>query len=208
MQQQLRALDVSQKTIAQTGARMCTFNQSRYVCDHESTKITEIDDAEMRLECRERIVSDLRSRGRNSRDKRRLSRIRKTHEPDIREQFQLELQVKLFTLAARLMVARSAIRRSRKMRVAETAAATAPREPAIAVVTKVVQQVACRCFKDLCSNRNANNQVFAVMSRAIRSLTMQTTLRNVARVITQMQQRVQRSIRDEDHIATATTISA
>jgi hypothetical protein len=37
---------------------------------------------------------------------------------------------------------------------------------------------------------------------------MQATLGYVARVITQVQQRVQRSIRDEDHIATASPISA
>jgi predicted nucleic acid-binding protein len=94
------------------------------------------------------------------------------------------------------------------VRVAETAAATARCQPAIAVVTQVVKQVACRNVKDLCSNRNANNQVVAVMARAIRSLAMQTTMRDVARVIAQVQQRVQRSIRDEDYIAAATTVSA
>jgi hypothetical protein len=37
---------------------------------------------------------------------------------------------------------------------------------------------------------------------------MQTTLRYVAWVVTQMQQRIQRSIRHEDHVATPTTIAA
>ena len=37
---------------------------------------------------------------------------------------------------------------------------------------------------------------------------MQPARRDVARVITQVQQRVQRSIRDEDHVAAASTISA
>jgi hypothetical protein len=37
---------------------------------------------------------------------------------------------------------------------------------------------------------------------------MQTTLRNVAWVVAQVQQRVQRSIRDQDHIAAAPTVSA
>jgi hypothetical protein len=92
--------------------------------------------------------------------------------------------------------------------VAETAAATACREPAIAVVTQVVKQVACRSLKDLCSNRNANNQVFPSVTRTIRPFAMQTTLRNVAWVVAQVQQRVQRSIRDQDHIAAAPTVSA
>src|SRR5690349_7048242 len=106
------------------------------------------------------------------------------------------------------MVARRAIGRGREVCVAKSAAATARREPASAVVTQVVQQVTCCSLKDLCSHWNANNQVFAVMARAIRSFTMETALRDVARVVTQMQQRVQRSIGDEDHVATATTISA
>src|SRR5262245_25391129 len=106
------------------------------------------------------------------------------------------------------MIARRAIRRSREVRVAETTAATTRCHPAIAVMTQSVQQITGCKIKDLCSNRNANNQLFAVAARAIRSLTMQTTVRDVARVVTQVQQRVQRSIRDEDHIAAATTISA
>jgi len=55
------------------------------------------------------------------------------------------------------MIARRAIRRSREVRVTETAAAATRRQPAIAVVTQVVQQVAGRCIKDLCSDWNANN---------------------------------------------------
>src|SRR6185437_2099199 len=208
MQQQLRALDVSQETIAQTSASVRALNQSGNIGDHESTKVTEIDNTKMRLQSRERIISDLRSRRGDSRDKRRLSRIRKTNQTNVREQLQLELHIQLFTLAARLMVARRAIRRSRKVGVAETAAATARRQPAITVVTQVVQQVTCARVKDLCSNWNPNNQVFAVMARAIRSLAVQTTLGDVAGVVTQMQQCVQRSIRDEDLIAATAAVSA
>src|SRR5689334_11337728 len=123
---------------------MRTFDQPRNVGDHESTKVTEIDHPKMRLQRRERVVSDLRSCRGDGRDKRRLSCIRKTNQSNIREQLQLELQVQLFTLASRLMVARSAIRRSREVRVSETAAAPARSQPAIAVVTQVVQQVAGR----------------------------------------------------------------
>src|SRR6185369_1289462 len=162
----------------------------------------------MRLQRRERIVRDLRTRGRYSRDKCRLSRIRKTDESNVRQQLQLELKIQLLALASSLMIARRAIRRSREVRVAETAAAATRRQPAIAVVTKVVQQVACRNLKDLCSNWNANNQVFPCATRAIRSLAVQTARRDVARVVPQVQQRVQRIISDEDYVTTASTVSA
>src|ERR1044072_4595245 len=207
MQQQLRALDVSQKTITQTSSRVRALDQSRNISDYERTKVTEIDNAEMRLQRRERIVRDLRTRSRDSRDKGRLPRIRKTHESDIRQQLELELKVQLLALASSLMIARRAIRRAREVRVAETTAATTRRQPAIAVVTQVVQQITCRSLKDLCSNRNANKQVFPRAARAIRSFAVQTARRNVTRVVTQVQQRIQRCIRDEDHVAAASAVS-
>src|ERR1043165_2244095 len=85
MQQQLRAPDVSQKTISQTRTRVRAFDQSRYIGNHESTKVTEIDYTEMRLERRERVVGNLRTRGRNSRDERRLTCIRKSHQTHVGE---------------------------------------------------------------------------------------------------------------------------
>src|SRR6185295_4119801 len=125
MQQQLRALNMSQKSIAQTRAGVRTFDQSRYVGDHESFEVTEIDYLKVRLKGRERIVRNLRTRRRHRRDKRRLARIRETNETNICEQLQLELKIQFFALASVLMIARSAIRRSREVGVAKTAAATA-----------------------------------------------------------------------------------
>src|SRR5215213_995916 len=139
MQQQLRALDVTQKTIAQARAGVSTFNQSGYIGDHEGTKVTETNHPEMRLQRCKRVIRNLRVRGRNSRNERRLSGVRKTHETDVGQQLQLELKVQLFSLPSVLMVAGSAIRRGREVRVAETAAATTCGQPAIAVVTQVVQ---------------------------------------------------------------------
>jgi hypothetical protein len=37
---------------------------------------------------------------------------------------------------------------------------------------------------------------------------MRTALRHVLRVVTQVQQRVERTVRNQDHVAAATTISA
>jgi hypothetical protein len=90
------------------------------------------------------------------------------------------------------------------VRVSKTATAAAGSQPAIALVTQVVQQLTCRSIKDLCSDWNANNQVFPSAAGAIRSLAMQATRRDMARVVAQVQQRVERSIRHEDHVAAAT----
>src|SRR5829696_1044579 len=109
VQQQLRALDVSQKTIAQTRACMSSFDQSRYVGNDEGTKVTEIHYTQMRFQSGERIIRNLWTRRRHRRNKRRLARVWKTHQTNISEQLQLELQVQLLSLASGLMVARSAI---------------------------------------------------------------------------------------------------
>lgn len=52
-----------------------------------------------------------------------------------------------------------------------------------------------------------DNQILAFASRSIRTFTVQSARRNVARVITEMQQRVERRISDENHIAATTTIA-
>src|SRR5581483_3126293 len=77
MQQQARPFDMPQKAFAQSMPLMSAFEQSGNVRDHKRTKITEIDDAEMRLERGKRIVGNLWFRGRNRRNKSRFARVRK-----------------------------------------------------------------------------------------------------------------------------------
>src|SRR5215216_3477301 len=169
---------------------MGSFDQSRYVGNNEGTKVSEIHDTQIRFQRRERIVSDLRARSRHSRDKRRLARVWKTHQTNIREQLQLELQVQLLSLASGLMVARSTIGRGREVRISKSTAATARSQPAVAIVAEVVKKLACIRVKDLRANRHAHNQVSTVVARTIRPFTMRTTFGSVLRVVAQVQQRV------------------
>src|SRR4029079_13109306 len=118
----------------------------------------------------------------------------KTNQSNVREQLQLQLKVELFSLASALMVARSTISRGREGRVSKTTTATARGEPTIAIVTEVVKKITRCSVKDLCANRHAHNQVSARMARTVRTFTMRTPLGDVLRVITQVQQRVQRCI--------------
>jgi len=57
-----------------------------------------------------------------------------------------------------------------------------------------VKKIACCSVKDLCANRHAHNQVSASMTGTIRAFAMRTSLGDVLRVITQVQQRVQRQL--------------
>src|SRR6185369_6681390 len=125
MQQQLGPLDVPQETIAKPRARMRAFNQTRNVRDDKRTKVSEIDHAEVRFQRGERVVGNLWTSRGNSRDESRLARVRKTHQTNIREQLQLELQLALFALAAALVITRRTVCRTGEVRVAKTAAAAA-----------------------------------------------------------------------------------
>src|SRR5205085_12601765 len=68
VQQQLRPLDVAQETITKPRAFVRAFNQAGNVCDDEGAKVAQVNDAEMWLKRDERIVGDLRFRGRDGRD--------------------------------------------------------------------------------------------------------------------------------------------
>jgi len=107
-----------------------------------------------------------------------------------------------------LMVARSAISRSREVGVSESAAAAARGQPTIPIVTQVMQQIAGCSIKDLRPNGNSNKQVFAGAARTIRAFAMEPTLSDMARVVTQVQQRVQRSIGDQNYVAATAAIAA
>src|ERR1041384_2801633 len=112
---------------------MSAFDQSRYVGDDEGTKVAEINHTQMRLQSRERIIRDLRARCRHGRNERRLARVRKTHQTNISEQLQLELQVQLLSLASGLAIARSTVGRGREVRVSKSAPPAARSQPAVAI---------------------------------------------------------------------------
>src|SRR5688572_14449555 len=138
MKQQLRALDVTQKPIAQTCSSVSAFDQSGDIGNNKRAKVSEIDDTQMRFQRRKRIVSNLRMRGRYCRNERRLSCVWKTDQTNVCEQLQFELQVQLFSLASALVIARCAVCRSREVRVSKSAAPASCCQPAIAVVAQVV----------------------------------------------------------------------
>src|SRR6266849_4970136 len=96
MQQQLRALEMAQKTITQSVAFVRAFDQSRDVGNHKGAKVTHVDDTQIWLKRRERIIGDLWTRRGNSGDQRRFTRVGKTDQANVREQFQFKLQFKFF----------------------------------------------------------------------------------------------------------------
>src|SRR5262249_10631899 len=117
---------------------MCSFDQTWNICDHQRAKVSEIDNTQVRLESRKRIVGDLRLRGRNGREKGDFARIGKPDRPDVSKQFHLELQLDRFAFVSLLVKTRRLFRRSRKVRIAETASTTSSSEPTRAIYIEIL----------------------------------------------------------------------
>src|SRR5690349_16256092 len=94
------------------------------------------------------------------------------------------------------------------MRISKSAAPAARGQPALAIFGKVVKQIARQRFKNLRSNRHTDDHVRALVSGAVAALGMRTAPGRVLGVITQMQERVQRFVSLEKHVATAAAVAA
>ena len=76
MQQQARALQMTQKPVAESRTFGGAFDQSRNIGDDEAAVVIGPHDPELRRERRERIIGDFRPRCRDGADQRRLSGVR------------------------------------------------------------------------------------------------------------------------------------
>jgi hypothetical protein len=73
---------------------------------------------------------------------------------------------------------------------------------------EIAEQFSGFGFKDLRSNWNTDDMVYTAVARAIRAFSMQSTIGDVARVIAEMQQGIERRIRDYKYISTAAPITS
>ena len=137
VQQQPRALQVAQELVAEPGAFGGAFDQARNVGDDEALLGRDADDAEIRMQRRERIVGDLRPRVRDRRDQRRLAGVRHAEQADVGEHAQLEPQRALLARPAGRLLARRAVGAGLEVQVAEAAVAALGEQCALAVVRAV-----------------------------------------------------------------------
>src|ERR1700745_143699 len=128
MRDQTCPFDVLQEASTKPSSVMGALDEARQIGDDERAAGSRCrvgiggDHAEMRLERRERIRSDLRTCRRNARDQCGLTGVRKTNEAHIREQFQFETQVAFLAGMSVFMLARRLMPRSNELRIAVTTA--------------------------------------------------------------------------------------
>ena len=94
MDQQARALDVTQELDAQAMAVMRALDQTWDVGHHErGVIVVRADDAEVRLKRSKRVIGNLWLRRRDARDQRGLAGVGEPDQSDVGKEFQFETQL-------------------------------------------------------------------------------------------------------------------
>src|ERR1700680_2591874 len=102
MHENRAALDMAEELVAQTMSLMCSLDQSGNVGDDDRLIVIRLDDAEVRDERGEGIVGDLRLRRADRRDQRRFAGVRESDDTDVSDEFELDGQLALLAVVARL----------------------------------------------------------------------------------------------------------
>src|SRR5262245_33180644 len=137
MDQRLRAVEMFEKSISQAFAFVRPFDQSRHVGNDEAAVAAERDDAEVRSERGEGVIGNLRTRRRDTRDQRGLSRIWKSDQTDVGKQLQVELQQPGLAGGAFFAAARRTIGRAGEARVPAAADAALRNENTLAGLDEI-----------------------------------------------------------------------
>src|SRR5262245_34772870 len=148
MEQHGAPLDMAQEARAEAMALMRAFDQARNVGEDEA-RSADADNAELRVERSERIVGDLRFRGRNSGKQGRFAGIGKAKQAGIGNEFQPEPQPAFLAGLARIGATGRAIGRRLEMSVAKTAIAAARQPDTVADPAQIADQGFIVLFEDL-----------------------------------------------------------
>ena len=208
MQQQARALQVTQELVAQAGAFGRTFNQTRDVGDHKALLRTDAHHAEVGVQCGERVVGNLGARVRDRRDQRGLAGIGHAQQADVGQHLQFQLQAFLFARPARRLLPRRAVDRTLEAQVAKAAIPALGDGDDLARRQQLIQHVAGFYVTDDGAHRHLQRDVFTSGAKHVGAHAVLPALGIVPARIAVVDQGVQTGIGHGKHMATATTVAA
>ena len=123
--------------MSEAGAAVRAFDQARQIGEHEAAAVLVLDDPEVGLKRRERVVGDLRPRPGEAGDQRALAGVGKADQADVGQQPELQAHPLLLALGARLREARCLQGGRGEVHVAEAASAAFRQHPPAAVLAQV-----------------------------------------------------------------------
>jgi hypothetical protein len=163
--EQPRALEVSEELVAEPDALASALDQTGHVGDNELAPVRGLHRPEHRGERRERVLGDLRTGVRDSRQERRLARVRETHERGVGEELEAELDLPLLAGQADLGEARRLPAWTREVLVATPAGAALRHDDSRAHLGEVGGELLA--LEDLRPDGNREHCVVSV--RAVRA---------------------------------------
>ena len=199
MEEQASPLDVAQEPVPEPVSFVGPFDEAWDVGDDERPIAARVDDAEVRDERRERIVRDLRPRGRDAGDQGALARVRETDDRDIREELQLEPEREHLALSAFLVPRRRTVRRGREDAI-PAPAAPAPRGfEALPGLGEIGQDPDPIFIVDDRPRRDRDLDVRAVAAMLVRAFPVPPAIGRELLPVLKGEERVERGVRHEPH---------
>ena len=160
------------------------------------------------MQRRERIVGDLRLRGADLGEERRLAGIGQSDETGIGDQLQAQPDPALFAGLTGIGVARRAVGGRLEMRVAEAAVAAFGEHELFAEPGEIVDQRLAIVVEHLGADRNLEDDRLAVGAVAVLAHAVDAALRLEVLLVAVIDQRVEAVHRLDDDVAAAAAIAA
>ncbi len=112
-----------QKLDAEAVTLVCPFDDARNIGHDEGAKVAQLNHTEVRFECGERVIRNLRSGCGDHRDQRAFAGIGEADQSDVGEEFEFQAKLEFLPFLAGFVFSGSLMRSSREARVALSAAA-------------------------------------------------------------------------------------
>ena len=195
MQQQSRALQVSQEAVPQPGALGRPADQARHVGHHKAATVFHTHHTQIGVQRGERIVSHLRTGIGDLRDEGGLARVGHAQQAHVGQHLQLQLQPTLLARPARCGLARCPVGTALEMQVAQATVTALGQHHPLAMRGQVKEQLARVLVMDLRAHRHAQHDVVSALAVLVRAPAVLAAACLVLAGIAEVDQRVDVAIR-------------
>src|SRR5580692_5437156 len=189
---------------------MSPFNQPRNIRHHKAALLFRFPyryDAEVRLQSRKRIISNLRPSRRYSRNQGGLTDVGKTDQSHIGQQFEFQPEDAFFAGPSLFVLPRRLVRGRSKARISPPTASAAGNHDAFIRAGKIVHLLARFRVIHNRSHRHLQQNVFALAPLAVRTLAVTSALRLVLRIESEVNQSVVALARFHNDVPAITAVA-
>ena len=206
--QQARTLDVPQELQAEPLPLVRPFDDAGDVRHDEGAAVAQLHYAEIRRERRKGVVADLRRGSADDGEQRGLAGVRLAHEPDVRDELELELERDGLSLFSGLPLARTAVHRRGEPGIALASAAAVRDDETVVVGEHLGDHLAGVVIAHHGSRWHGKHDVVARAAGLVRAAAMVATLRLPGVAVGVVQQRGQIVVGANDHIPSLAAVTA